>query len=138
MPHPFHIVDVFAETRYAGNPLAVVLDAGDLHPPEMQRIAAEMNYSETTFVLSRTPRDGGYGVRIFTPVQELPFAGHPTLGTAWVLRHEVARGTPTQLLLDLGVGRIPVTFETSDGEIAWLTAPPVELGPTCAPDRSNT
>ena len=77
------IVDVFAESRYAGNQLAVVEDAGGLGSETMQDIAREMNFSETTFVINRT--DERARVRIFTPDSELPFAGHPTLGTAWVL-----------------------------------------------------
>jgi trans-2,3-dihydro-3-hydroxyanthranilate isomerase len=78
-------IDVFAGTAYAGNPLAVFPDAGDLSPGQMQAIASEMNLSETTFVTD--VRDDSYDVRIFTPTTELPFAGHPTLGTAWTLRH---------------------------------------------------
>ncbi|HUL62143.1 MAG TPA: PhzF family phenazine biosynthesis isomerase, partial [Methanocella sp.] len=77
--HPFHILDVFAEEQYAGNQLAVVRNAGDIAGETMQRIAREMHFSETTFVLSDEPKDGGYDVRIFTPDEELPFAGHPTL-----------------------------------------------------------
>lgn len=133
MAHPLHIVDVFAEARYAGNQLAVVLDAGDLSTDEMQAIARETNYSETTFVPSRESRDGGYDVRIFTPAHEIPFAGHPTLGTAWILRNEVAVDA-AQVNLNLGVGRVPVRFEPTDegDEIPWLTAPPIELGETFA------
>jgi trans-2,3-dihydro-3-hydroxyanthranilate isomerase len=78
-------VDVFAQGAYRGNQLAVFPDAGGLSAEQMQAIAAEMNLSETTFVLSHS--DDSYDVRIFTPAEELPFAGHPTLGTAWVLRH---------------------------------------------------
>ena len=113
----------------------MVLDAADLSTDAMQRIASEMNYSETTFVTSREPRDGGFPVRIFTPVQELPFAGHPTLGTAWVLR-EASGGAPSEVRLDLGVGPVPVRFEPEDGgsEVAWLAAPPVEVGETLDPE----
>lgn len=78
-------VDVFAGRAYAGNPLAVFADAQELSGDQMQAIASEMSLSETTFVTSVT-RDH-YDVRIFTPRSELPFAGHPTLGTAWTLRH---------------------------------------------------
>jgi len=130
--HPLRIVDVFAEAPLAGNPLAVVLDAGDLDGDTMQRIALEMNYSETTFV---TGPDAGRGfpVRIFTPAQELPFAGHPTLGTAWVLRREL--GGADAVTLSLGVGSVPVRFEADPGgDVAWLEAPPVALGASCAPE----
>jgi len=81
MPRPLHIVDVFAREPYAGNQSAVVTDASDLPTDEMQAVAAEMGYSETTFVTGR-PEDGAWPVRIFTPNAEIPFAGHPTLGTA--------------------------------------------------------
>lgn len=137
MERPLYMVDVFAERRFGGNQLAVVLDAGDLPGDEMQRIALETNFSETTFVTSRKPGEHGYPVRIFTPGQELPFAGHPTLGTAWVIRRHVADDEPETIPLALGVGRVPVTFETTDdgSELVWLTAPPVELGPTCDAER---
>jgi trans-2,3-dihydro-3-hydroxyanthranilate isomerase len=131
--HPLHVVDVFAESLWAGNPLAVVLDAGDLSSESMQQVALEMNYSETSFV---TGPDAGQGfpVRLFTPTQELPFAGHPTLGTAWVLRRELAGERPEGITLSLGVGSVPVRFEEgADGDIVWLEAPPVTLGATCTP-----
>lgn len=130
MPHPLHIVDVFAEQRLAGNPLAVVLESDGLDADEMQRIAHEMNFSETTFVSSRARPDGAWPVRIFTPAEELPFAGHPTLGTASVIR-ALAAGTPEQIELALGVGSIPVRFEPEAGGdvVAWLRAPAVTLGP---------
>lgn len=134
MTHPLRIVDVFAEAPREGNPLAVVLDADDLSSDQMQSIAREMNYSETTFVLSREPRDGGYDVRIFTPADELPFAGHPTLGTAWTIRNEWAPAA-AHISLNLGIGTVPVAFERSaDGTVMpWLTAPPIVLGETYDP-----
>jgi trans-2,3-dihydro-3-hydroxyanthranilate isomerase len=135
MAHRITIVDVFAEERYAGNQLAVVTGADDLSPDAMQRIARETNFSETTFVLGKAARAGAWDVRIFTPTVELPFAGHPTLGTAWVLRHEVETGGPGQIVLRLGVGEVPVSFAEADGnEVAWLRAPRVELGPTHPPE----
>jgi trans-2,3-dihydro-3-hydroxyanthranilate isomerase len=135
MPYPAHIVDVFAEERLAGNQLAVVLDANDLGSDEMQRVAREMNFSETTFVASGPDRDGAWPVRIFTPSTELPFAGHPTLGTAWVIRRHLLAESAKQVDLALGVGRVPVRFEPESGgdEVAWLTAPRVELGPILDP-----
>ena len=82
----FHIVDVFAERPYAGNQLAVVVGADGLSAPTMQQIAAETNYSETTFVGTARERDGGYRVRIFTPAREIAFAGH----RSWVPRGSCA------------------------------------------------
>jgi trans-2,3-dihydro-3-hydroxyanthranilate isomerase len=135
MPHPLHVVDVFAEERWAGNPLAVVLDAGDLASDAMQAIARETNLSETTFVLAREARDGRFPVRIFTPAQEIPFAGHPTLGTAAVIRAELLGGEAARVELELEVGAVPVEFrEDEDGALrAWLTAPPVALGAEVPP-----
>lgn len=109
------VVDVFAEKPLAGNQLAVVLGAADLSEIQMQSIAREMNFSETTFVLREASDDAQ--VRIFTPTSELPFAGHPTLGTAWVLT-----GGQRSITLDFAGGRVPVDF--IDG-IAWMTPPPV-------------
>ena len=77
--NPFYLLDVFAESKYSGNQLAVIRVRNPLSDNDMQRIAREINFSETTFTLSETPRDGGYDVRIFTPGEEVPFAGHPTL-----------------------------------------------------------
>ena len=95
MQRAFTQVDVFTTTPYAGNPVAVVLDGSGLGTEEMQRFANWTNLSETTFVLPPTVPEADYLVRIFTPVQELPFAGHPTLGTchAWLT---VGGGTPKQ------------------------------------------
>lgn len=107
------IVDVFAESPFAGNQLAVVRGAAALPPAAMQRIAHEMNYSETTFVTAESPSRAT--VRIFTPNQELPFAGHPTLGTAWLLA-----GGRDSITLELGVGDVTVWFEHG---IAWMHPP---------------
>jgi trans-2,3-dihydro-3-hydroxyanthranilate isomerase len=136
MPHRFHIVDVFAEALHAGNTLAVVRDAADLDTSAMQRIAREFGFSETTFVVS-DPKADEVQVRIFTPAVELPFAGHPTLGTAWVIREHLTAGRPAAVVLALGVGRVPVAFEPEAGgsEVAWLTAPPITLGRTLARER---
>ena len=120
--HGFYIVDVFAEEKYAGNQLAVLRDAGDFSDDEMQQIAREMNYSETTFILSEERRNGGYDVRIFTPEEELPFAGHPTLGTAYVIQHEIIKEPIETVILNLKVGQIPVTLTYSGGhiDILWM------------------
>jgi trans-2,3-dihydro-3-hydroxyanthranilate isomerase len=131
---PFHIVDVFAEEKYAGNQLAVVRAAPGLSGDTMQKIAQEMHYSETTFILSETEHAGGYNVRIFTPAAEVPFAGHPTLGTAYVLRREIIGKPVPQVRLNLAVGQIPVAFEhqTDGGDIAWMTPKEAVFGATFA------
>jgi trans-2,3-dihydro-3-hydroxyanthranilate isomerase len=137
MTHRFYIVDVFAERPYAGNQLAVVVGEGILSDETMQQIAAETNYSETTFVTPGPEPDGGYRVRIFTPAREIAFAGHPILGTAWVIRHHVLPEVSGPVRLNLALGQVPVTFERSaeGSEVAWFLAPPVSLGKTCAPER---
>ncbi|MDY6817491.1 MAG: PhzF family phenazine biosynthesis protein [Halobacteriales archaeon] len=126
---PFHIVDVFAERQYAGNQLAVVEQAAGIDDETMQAIAREFGYSETTFIESTEPIDGGYETRIFTPEEEIPFAGHPTLGTAAVIRNAVAEGQPDEVVLNLPVGQIPVRVERpADHEILWMTQQPPEFG----------
>jgi len=120
--HTFYIVDVFPEKKYAGNQLGVCRDARGLSDEQMQKFAKEMNYSETTFILSEKERDGGYDVRIFTPDYELPFAGHPTLGTAFVIQQEIIKEQVEKVVLNLKVGQIPVTFEYSGErvDIMWM------------------
>ncbi len=137
MAHQFYIVDVFAKQPYSGNPLAVVVGEDALSDETMQKLAAETNYSETTFVTPEPEADGGYRVRIFTPAREIVFAGHPILGTAWVLRHHVLPDATGPVKLNLMLGQVPVTFEVSaEGkEVAWFLAPPVTPGKTCAPER---
>jgi trans-2,3-dihydro-3-hydroxyanthranilate isomerase len=131
MPHPLYVVDVFAEARWAGNPLSVVLDAGDLSSDQMQAIAREQNHSETSFVTAPAAQNGAWPVRYFTPTAEIPFAGHPTLGTAWVIRRHRTDGADGDITLQLPVGPVPVRFQCDDsGELAWLQAPEVTLGRT--------
>jgi len=113
----FYIVDVFAERKFSGNQLAVVRNANLLSENEMQQIAKEMNFSETTFILSDEPNHGGFDVRIFTPEAEVPFAGHPTLGTAYILKNEVFNKVMDSVILNLKVGKIPVFF---DNDILWM------------------
>jgi trans-2,3-dihydro-3-hydroxyanthranilate isomerase len=129
-PYSLYIVDVFAESRYTGNQLAVVANAESLSDGEMQAIAREMNFSETTFVMSGGSGERGYDVRIFLPTVETDFAGHPTLGSAWVIRNEIDPSGETEIPLNLKIGRVPVTFEDrpSGGEIVWMHAPTPELG----------
>ncbi len=114
----FYIVDVFAEKKYTGNQLAVFRRAEVLSSDEMQHIAREINFSETTFILSEEQRNGGFEVRIFTPKEEVPFAGHPTLGTAHIIRNEILQRKAEKVFLNLKVGQIPVTF-SQDG-YCWM------------------
>ena len=107
-------VDVFADGPFRGNPLAVFPDASELNTEQMQTIAAEMNLSETTFVGGSD--SDSYSVRIFTPREELPFAGHPTLGTAWVLRH-LGRLTSERVVQHSPAGQTEVTLAP---EVVWL------------------
>jgi trans-2,3-dihydro-3-hydroxyanthranilate isomerase len=127
-------VDVFTAAVFGGNPLAVVLDAEGLQASQMQAIAAEFNYSETTFVLPPREKAHAAQVRIFTPRTEIAFAGHPTVGTAVVLARELeARGAsrPADLVLEEGVGPVPVRLMRSGGAVtgAEFQAPrALELG----------
>lgn len=108
-------LDVFTSRRLEGNQLAVFTDARGLSDEEMQGLAREMNLAETTFILPRdegTERAEGHRVRIFTVNEELPFAGHPTLGTAWYLKQH---SNENEIVLDLKAGKVPVRFEQRDG-----------------------
>ncbi len=118
----FHTVDVFARERYTGNQLAVFHGAVGLDTDTMQALTRETNYSEATFVDDDGPDDGRYPIRIFDPAEEIPFAGHPTLGTAAVIREFVRDDRPDELVLSLGVGDVPVWVERAgDGaERYWM------------------
>lgn len=123
----FKQVDVFTSVPFGGNPLAVFFDAGDaLDTATMQRIAREMNLSETTFVSKPANPTADARVRIFTPGQELPFAGHPTIGTAFVL-DRLGRFASPDIAFEMGVGIVRVH---NDGDLFWMTPPPVQ--PTAA------
>ncbi len=135
--YQFYILDVFAEEKYAGNQLAVIRNAEGLSDDQMQKIAKEMNYSETTFILSDEQQNSGYDVRIFTPAAEVPFAGHPTLGTAYLIQREIMKEPAETVILNLKVGPIPVRFDKTDSgdEILWMK--PIEpiFGQTFEPDE---
>jgi trans-2,3-dihydro-3-hydroxyanthranilate isomerase len=124
------IVDVFTEKALAGNQLAVVLDGRDLSTDVMQRIAREMNFSETTFVLPPDEPAHAAKLRIFTPATELPFAGHPTVGTAWVLSDEgLVPGGALEFVLEEGVGPVSVRgVKVKDRLLFWMTHPPLTFG----------
>jgi len=129
------IVDVFAEHPLEGNQLGVFPDAAAYDDRFMQALARELNFSETTFISGQGP-DGSWRVRIFSPEKEFPFAGHPTLGTAWVIRNLLSEEPPDEVTLDLRIGKVPVAFEegeTTEDGIPWLTSPAVTLGATVPP-----
>jgi trans-2,3-dihydro-3-hydroxyanthranilate isomerase len=116
--------DVFSSRPLEGNSLAVILDARGLTDAEMQALAKEMNLSETTFILPRdaaTEREQGIRVRIFTVREELPFAGHPTLGTAFAIRGrgDAKKTSVKKVVLELNAGKVPVHFEDNAGEPAF-------------------
>lgn len=119
---PFHIVDVFAEEKYAGNQLAVFRDDEGLPGELMQRIAKEMNFQESTFITGVDLDSLVFKVMIFTKERELPFAGHPTLGTAYVIQKAIVGRQVEKVTLDLKAGMIPVTFSYVDGEadVLWM------------------
>jgi trans-2,3-dihydro-3-hydroxyanthranilate isomerase len=121
MKLPLYHVDVFTSERFGGNPLAVFLDAEGLDGETMQKIAREMNLSETTFVMAPQDDRATHHVRIFTPGQELTFAGHPTIGTAFVLQQFAQ--APPDLAFQMEAGIIPVRRE---GDVLWMTPPPAE------------
>lgn len=133
---PFHTLDVFTQTQFGGNPLAVVLGADALEPARMQQVAREFNLSETVFVLS--PRNPGHTarVRIFTPQGELPFAGHPTVGTAILLAQQrlgPSGGTGSSIIVleeEIGIVRIGVRLAPEAPAFAEFDAPrlPEDLG----------
>ena len=129
--HPIYTVDVFAEQALAGNQLAVVLDAADIPEDVMQRIAKEMNISETTFVMPPADPAHAARVRIFTPASELPFAGHPTVGTAWVLATAgLVPGGALEFVLEEGVGPVKVRGVKGQGGglTFWMTHPELTFG----------
>ena len=128
MSRPFAQVDVFTSTPYAGNPVAVVLDADGLDTAAMRRFAHWTNLSETTFVLPPSSDEADYRVRIFTPVSELPFAGHPTLGTchAWLEAGGVARDDAV-IVQECGAGLVPV--RRTEAGLAFAAPPLLRSGP---------
>ncbi|HEV2690094.1 MAG TPA: PhzF family phenazine biosynthesis protein [Bryobacteraceae bacterium] len=125
----YRIVDVFTEQPLEGNPLAVFPDASGIDDPTMQKVAKELNLSETTFVLPPTRPNCLARVRIFTPYREMLFAGHPTIGTSFVLLDEKAAPQGTErFTLDEKVGAVPIRVEQGARPRIWLTTPPIHWG----------
>lgn len=121
----YHLVDVFTNQKFGGNPLAVFTNGRGLSAETMQTLAKELNLSETTFVLPPEDASNDYRVRIFTPGTELPMAGHPTVGTTFVLarEHMIERGSDgdtTEIKLEEGVGTIPVRIEWRNGAAGFI------------------
>ena len=132
--HQYQLVDVFTDRQFGGNPLAVFPDARNIPEAYFQQIANEFNLSETTFVLPPKDAANDFHVRIFTPQHEMPMAGHPTLGTAFVLAREgriPASDGKTTVVFEEGVGPIPVTVLFKDGapEFITMSQPLPEFGP---------
>ena len=116
---PFYIVDVFAEKKYAGNQLAVFLEADALNGEEMQKIAREINFAESTFITKIEQENGFAEIRIFTPEHEMKFAGHPIIGTSWVLMNKIFKSKHQEITLSVPIGKIPVCQLE---ELVWLKA----------------
>jgi len=116
----FYITDVFGESKYSGNQLATYRCESPLATGEMQKIAREINFSESTFILSEEQENGGYNVRIFTPAKEVDFAGHPVLGTAYIIRQHIIKDPVQKVIINLKIGQIPVTFTGHKNEILWM------------------
>jgi trans-2,3-dihydro-3-hydroxyanthranilate isomerase len=130
---PFILVDVFTSRPFGGNQLAVFTDAAALSASEMQELAHEMNFSESTFVMPAESAAVARRVRIFTPSIEMPMAGHPTVGTTWVLasRGEIALDSASvDATLQLGIGPVTVTIENSSGkpDFVWMAHREAEFG----------
>lgn len=124
----YRVVDVFTQQALEGNPLAVFPDASGLDDVTMQKIAKELNLSETTFVLPPTRPDCAARVRIFTPVREMVFAGHPTVGTSFVLLEEgIVPKHTKRFALDEMIGAVPIRVESGARPLIWLTTPPISF-----------
>jgi PhzF family phenazine biosynthesis protein len=125
----YYEIDVFTDTPLLGNPLAVIADAADLDAATMQRIATWTNFSETTFLLPPTDAQADYRVRIFTPRQELPFAGHPSVGSAYVAQAcGLVDAAKTALVQECAAGRLPVQVEgEGDTRVIRVQAPPARI-----------
>jgi trans-2,3-dihydro-3-hydroxyanthranilate isomerase len=132
----FFIVDVFAPHRYSGNQLAVFTDAAHLKTDQMQQIAREINFSESSFILTDpAAAHSAHTVRIFTPTAELPFAGHPTLGTAYILQSQILKQPIANVTLDLPIGPIDVRIDYADNQIdrLWMRHNFPTFGPEFSP-----
>src|SRR5947207_996023 len=131
-PHSYRyrVVDVFTQQALEGNQLAVFPDASGIDDVTMQKIAKELNLSETVFILPATRQDCAVSVRIFVPTRELPFAGHPTIGASFVVLDErIVPSDRTNFILEEKIGPVPIRVESGEGgrPLIWLTTPPIHL-----------
>lgn len=117
MSLPFYIVDVFTDKKYAGNQLAVFLDAENLSSEEMQKIAREINFAESTFVTKLDKENNKADIKIFAPSQEMMFAGHPIIGTSWVLMNKILDNSPVEIKLNVPIG--PIAIHQKE-DLIWL------------------
>jgi len=125
----YRVVDVFTQTPLEGNPLAVFPSAQGIDGSTMQRIARELSLSETTFILPAETSEGAAKVRIFTPTRELQFAGHPTIGTAFLMRElGIVPPDASHFVVEEGIGPVRVRVDESDDTLLWLTTPPITRG----------
>ncbi len=125
----YRVVDVFTTEPLEGNPLAVFPDATGLDDVTMQKIAKELNLSETTFVFPTARADCAANVRIFTPAKEMAFAGHPTIGTSFVLLEEgIVPKNGERFVLEEKVGPVPIRVEAGGRPLIWLRTPPIHYG----------
>ncbi len=138
MEHSFYLLDVFAEGPYTGNQLAVFRNAAQLRDEDMHRLAGEVHFSETAFILSDEPRDGGYDIRVFTPTEEIPFSGHAVLGAAYVLRHELIDEPVTSMSVTIGGAPLEISFTYHYGNVdtVWVNQRAAEFGATLPPDTA--
>ncbi|WP_374172118.1 PhzF family phenazine biosynthesis protein [Flavobacterium tructae] len=119
MSLPFYIVDVFANKKYTGNQLAVFTEAENLSTEEMQQMAREINFAESTFITKLDREKNKAEIRIFTPAHEMQFAGHPIIGTSWVLINKIFDNSPENITLEVPIGSIPI-HQSED--LIWLKA----------------
>jgi PhzF family phenazine biosynthesis protein len=136
MARRFSLVDVFAGPPLSGNPLPVVLESDGLNTEAMLRLTRWLNFSETAFLMAAETEEADYRARIFTPDRELPFAGHPTLGSAhaWLAAGGAPR-TPARLVQQCGIGLVPLRL--ADGMIGFAAPPLQREGPVSAEDRAE-
>jgi trans-2,3-dihydro-3-hydroxyanthranilate isomerase len=130
----YAVVDVFTREPLAGNPLAVFPDASEFDETTMQKIARELNLAETAFVLPATRENCVARVRIFTPAKELAFAGHPTIGTAFVLlQEEIISRNSSEFSVEEEVGPIPIRIEGGQRPLIWFRMAPIREEDVMAP-----